>query len=183
MAITFVTGNENKRREVAAILGLADLKTMKVEVPEIQSMNLEEVVRFKVRAAYQALGSPVFVEDVGVEIEAIGGFPGPFIKFWEEQVGYERALVLTEHEKNDRVHLYCTVGYKDATEEFIVVGKVSGRLVPRAGENGWGFDPYFMPDGGTQTYAEIGPEEKNKISHRVQAFTQLKAMLIEKKLI
>ena len=183
MAITFVTGNLNKLREVSAILGDVTLAHAKLDLPEIQSMSLEDVVRAKARSAFEALKTPILVEDVAVEIEAMGGMPGPFVKFWEQQAGYDRALTLARHENNDRVHLYCGAAYKDAEQEIFTLGKVFGRLVNRVGDNGWGFDPYFLPEGFEMTYAQMGPEQKNQISHRVQAFSKLRDILQGKNLL
>ena len=177
MNITFVTGNENKRREVAAILNMPDLKSTKMDLPEMQSTNLQEIVEGKIGAAYKWVCGPVIVEDVSFEVDALGGFPGTFVKFWEKLAGWDRALVLADHEKNARARARCGVGYKDAEHEFYVEGVVEGRIVTRAGEDGWGFDFYFIPEGYDQTYAEMGAAEKIKISHRFKGFTLMREKL------
>ena len=87
--ITFITGNENKAREAAAILGRT-VRCVKLELDEIQSMDLRAIVEHKVRQAYATVKSPVIVEDVSFEIRAWHGFPGPFIKWLQATMGYQK---------------------------------------------------------------------------------------------
>ncbi len=176
MKVTFVTGNPNKLAEAQQILGM-DLASRKIDLPELQSMNLREIVEGKVRAAFAEVQGPVMVKDVSVEIAALGGLPGPFVKFWEKLVDYERALIVADHQKNHVMVVCCGVGYKDADRELYAESTVLGRLVSRRGEDGWGFDFYFLPDGKQETYAEMGREAKNQISHRSQAFRKMREML------
>jgi non-canonical purine NTP pyrophosphatase (RdgB/HAM1 family) len=177
MNITFVTGNENKRREVAAILGVENLKSTKMDLPELQSMNLEEIVRAKLQPAYKWVGGPVLVEDIAYELEAAGGFPGPFVKFWEKAGMHDGVLANIEKTGKDKAKILSAVGYKDADHEFVVVASLTGRHVAKTPGEGWGFDYYFIPDGETETFAQMGPDRKNQMSHRNRGFSAMKEKL------
>ena len=148
-----------------------------MDIAEIQSFNLEEIVKFKAEQAFKEIGSAVLVEDVSFYAESLNGFPGPFVKFWEKNVGYDRAVEIAEKLGNDRISIRCGVGYKDEIQFIYVEGEILGKLVQQRGESGFGFDPYFQPDGYEQTFAEMGKEEKNKISHRRKAFDLMRERL------
>ena len=90
--LTLVTSNPNKKIEVEEILVGVEITTKALELPEIQSMDLKEIVIAKAKSAYALVGAPVLVEDVAFELECLNGFPGPFVKFWKQVVGYELAL-------------------------------------------------------------------------------------------
>lgn len=179
MNITFVTGNENKRREVAAILDMPGLLSTKMDLPEMQSMNLEEIVKGKLQAAYKWVGGPVLVEDIAYEVEAVNGFPGPFVKFWEKAGMHDGVLANIEKTGKDGAKILCAVGYKDAENEFIVVETLAGKHVAKSSGEGWGFDFYFIPNGESQTFAQMGAEKKNQISHRHLAWKAMKKKLEE----
>ncbi|NBS41857.1 non-canonical purine NTP pyrophosphatase, partial [bacterium] len=87
--ITIVTGNPNKLKELQAIFSDVEMGMRSVDIPEIQSLDLEEIVRAKVRSAFEAVGGPVIIEDVSFEIAALNGMPGPFVKWWAKTAGYE----------------------------------------------------------------------------------------------
>jgi|GEM_PF-1789593 len=176
--ITLVTGNPNKLKEAKMLLG-EHLQSTALDLPELQTEDIEEIVRGKVRAAFAELQTPVLVEDVSYSLAACGNFPGTFIKFWEKG-GMHEAIQPLLREKGERgATATCCVGYKDADREIIVLGIAKGRHMERSAGEGWGFDYYFMLDGLDQTFAQMGPEEKIKISHRHNAYTQMRAKLLE----
>lgn len=166
-AITLVTGNPNKLSELRAILPASlNLQSHKLDLEEIQSLDLHEIVSHKLRQAYAALESPVIVEDVSAELEKLNGLPGPFIKFFEERLGNGALYTLAGE---GRARIICTMGYYDGTQELLVDGVLDGTIVaPREGE-GWGFDYVLVPEGYDQTFSEMGPDTKNGISHRFKA--------------
>lgn len=165
--ITLVTGNPNKLTELQAVFPASlNLTSQKLELDEIQSLDLHEIIRHKLRQAYAQLQSPVIVEDVSAELEKLNGLPGPFIKFFEERLGRGALHTLAGE---GVVKIICTMGYYDGTQEIIVDGVLNGRIVaPREGE-GWGFDFVLVPDGHDKTFSEMGPEGKNTLSHRYKA--------------
>ena len=176
--IYFITGNPNKLAELQAILpDRIAVRHKALHLVEIQSMDPHEIVRHKLREAYAAVESPVMVEDVSAELDSLKGLPGPFIKFFEEQLGSDALYQLAP---DDRVTIRCTMGYYDGDTEIIVDGIVHGRTVEPRGTNGFGFDNCILLDGQTTTSAELAPEYKNTISHR-HAAVILMAEALDKK--
>lgn len=177
---TLVTGNTGKLREAERILGLRP-DSEALDLPEIQSLDLEEVLREKGEEAWRRLGRPIVVEETGLELDALGGFPGPLVKWMLQAVGAEgisrTALALGE----PRAVARCALLYRDAEQVVIAEGAVAGKLVaePR-GDHGFGWDPVLVPDGESRTFAELRPEEKDRLGHRGQAWRALEARLAER---
>jgi non-canonical purine NTP pyrophosphatase (RdgB/HAM1 family) len=166
--IVFITGNEKKLTELQRLLPVGlDITHQALDLDEIQSLDLHEIVRHKLYEAYEQVGKPVLVEDVSAELKSLNGLPGPFIKFFMQRLGndalYKIAVV------DDEVRIVCTMGYFDGTSEHIVDGEMLGRVVAPRGEGAFGFDPVIVPNGYDQTVAELGPEIKDSISHRRKA--------------
>lgn len=176
--VTFVTSNDNKYREVQGVLGV-DLKRKSIELEEIQSMNLKEIVGYKVKQAYKKLHKSVIAEDTGLYVDAWNGFPGPFIKWVKDIVGYD--IFPKSIPKNNRGATWVTVyAYYDGKELVLFEGKTKGSLATKQrGDNGWGFDVLFIPEGQTKTIAELGPESKHKFSARYKALKKLKKYLLK----
>jgi len=172
MRPVFVTSNANKLREASGVLGM-DLDRADVDVPEIQSLDFEEVATAKALAAREVLGDlayPVIVDDSGLAVGAWGGFPGPLTRWLMKSVGNEGLLKMLAVEDDRSAMAVCVVAMADASGTVrIFRGVVEGEISrePR-GEGGFGFDPIFVPEGGTRTYAELG-EEKSMDSHRTRA--------------
>lgn len=177
--LTLVTGNPNKALEIGMILGIPDLANRAIDAPEIQSFSLEEIVRAKAEYAQKVCGSAVVVEDVALHFEMLGGFPGPFVKFWQNEVGYDRALDMARKLGNDRALVRCGVGYSDGERFIYAEGERSGRLVSPRGETTFGFDRHFLLDGQEKTYGEMSKEEKNAISHRKLGWEAMRVKLQE----
>lgn len=169
----FVTSNANKRREAAAILGV-ELESAPLDLPEIQSLDIAEVAAEKARAAREALGHPkvpVLVEDSGLIIGAWNGLPGALTKWFIGSVGHAGILRMIPPDEDRSARAVCVVAVAEGGGEIRVFrGEVPGTLAdaPR-GESGFGWDPIFVPEGSSLTYAEMG-ESKNADSHRARAF-------------
>lgn len=176
-SITLVTGNTHKVVELQAIFPPSlNLTAHKLDLDEIQSLDLHAIVSHKAKQAYEILGSPVIVEDVSAELEKLNGLPGPFVKFFEERLG-KGALYKLAGE--GRAKIACTMAYFDGEHQYIVDGVVEGSVVaPREGE-GFGFDFVFVPEGYDQTLSELGLGIKNKVSHRAKAAQALVSALCE----
>lgn len=166
--ITLVTGNPHKLAELQEVFpGSLSLRARKLDLDEIQSLDVHEIVRHKLRQAYAQVQSPVIIEDVSAELEALKGLPGPFVKFFEKVLGRGALYQIAGGES--RVRIICAMGYFDGTDEHIVDGVIEGRVVtPRDGE-GFGFDFEFIPDGYDKTMSQLGLSVKNAISHRYKA--------------
>ncbi len=175
--LLFATGNEGKIMEAKAILGVP-VEIAAIEIDEVQSMDLEYVARKKTEQAYGLLQRPVITDDVGVFIEAWNGFPGPLVKYLLDKLGNLKILELLKNEKNRNVIVKSAVGYHDGKYVHVFIGEVKGTLAfEEKGTEGWGFDPLIIPDGESQTFAEMGHEKKNQLSHRGKALDKLKQFL------
>lgn len=173
--ITLVTGNPHKLAELQAIFPASlRLTSQKLDLDEIQSLDLHEIVRHKLCQAYGHIGGPVIIEDVSAEVEKLKGLPGPFVKFFEQVLGRGAMYQLAGESP---IRIICAMGYYNGEQEIIVDGILNGRLVaPRDGE-GFGFDFEIIPDGYDKTVSQLGLKLKNTFSHRAQA-----ARLLAKKL-
>ena len=180
--ITIVTGNPEKQKEFSRILP-SGITFASPPLKEIQSWSLRGIVEQKARDAFAAIGTPVIVEDVALEIAAMNRFPGPFVKYWEREVGYETALLVCQAKNNNAVQVRCAQAYCDANGVLYAEQVDQGRFVPRTDGEGFGFDFYFILDGHEKTYAQMGRDEKIKISHRTRCFEQLVEQLKQKQLL
>lgn len=173
----FVSSNEGKIREAEKNLGIP-LHIAKLDLDEIQSLQLEDIVKHKAEQAYSMLHQPVIVDDVGLFVTAWNGFPGPFIKFVLKSGGNSLFLRMLGQETDRRVDITCTIGFHDGEQVHTFTGKLPGSIShEEKGTDGWGFDPIFIPGGSSQTFAQMGQEQKNKLSHRSLALQQLKEFL------
>lgn len=173
--LVFVTSNEGKRREAEAVLGFA-LRHRGLDLVEPQSLDLHEVVQFKAAAAYEALGVSVLVEDTGLELLGLGGFPGPLIKWLLASVGPEGICRMARSFGDARAVARCLTCATDGDETVVGEGAVLGTIATELrGSGGFGWDPVFIPDdGGGLTYGEMDDDAKNAISHRRKAFVALR---------
>jgi len=179
MELIFVTGNEHKLAEVKGILSEHTVTGKKIELAEIQG-SLNEIIEAKIAEAVAKIGQHVFVEDVGLYLDVFGGFPGPYIKDFLKHMPIERIWDIADLKGNKQATVKCAVGYGGpGLRPKILVAEVEGELHGPAGENGFGFDPIFVPKGFCKTYAQMTSEEKNKVSHRSKALTLLKEYLMD----
>jgi non-canonical purine NTP pyrophosphatase (RdgB/HAM1 family) len=176
--ITIVTGNPHKLKELLAIFPASlDFTSQALDLVEIQSLDLHEIVSHKLREAYEQVKGPVIVEDISAELEKLNGLPGPFVKFFNERMGTDALYKLGD---GSRVRIVCTMGYYDGTTEHIVDGVIEGTVVaPRPG-GGFGFALVVVPDGYDQTMSQLSDEVRNTISHRAQAANKMAKYLQSK---
>lgn len=170
MAIQFVTGNEGKVREAREYLeGIEPVEQVSFDYTEIQSDSLADIAAHGAREAFAEFGSeePVLVDDTGLFVDSLGGFPGPYSAYVEDTVGVERLWRLAKGEENRRARFETVLAYADETGTETFDGTVAGTLVAPRGEGGFGYDPVFEYNG--TTMAEMSMEQKNAISHRGRA--------------
>lgn len=172
----FVTSNLGKVDEAKLILNM-ELKVASLELPEIQSLNVEEIARQKAVKAFELVQSPLFVEDTGLFIKAWNGFPGPFIKYLKDSVGNDGILNMLKRESNRGAIARTAVAFYDGKDMKVFTGEVEGEISDRQRGESWGWDPIFIPQGSELTYAEMSKEGKNKVSHRRKAFDEFKIFL------
>ena len=177
MPICFVTSNENKFNEVKSILKI-DLERENIDLDEIQDVESEKIIKHKAKQAFLALKKPVLIEDTGLFIEAWKGFPGALIKWMLKLVGNEGICKMMEKEKNRSAEAKTYFCLYNGKKYDIFVGEIKGKIpINPKGKANFGWDPIFIPEGYSKTFAEMTQEEKNKISMRKIALEKLKKFL------
>mgnify|MGYP003877038903 CR=1 FL=1 len=174
--IYLVSTNVNKyleAREVVASYGLS-LAFLRDDAPELQSDDVAEIAAEGARWAAEKWDLPVLVEDTGLFIEAIGGFPGPYASYVLKTIGLRGVLRLLEGVEERRAFFKTGLAFCDGkgSEPTVFTGEAHGVIAeaPR-GSSGFGYDPIFVPEGGDgRTFAEMSRAEKNALSHRARAF-------------
>lgn len=170
--VIFATSNINKFKEAQEILGF-EITHLKFDYTEIRAESVDEVARDAARAAHKRCKEPVFVEDTGLFIDSLKGFPGTYSGWVHKKIGVEGVLKLMEGVEERSAYFEAVIGYmKDKEHVNLFHGKCHGTisLEPR-GKDGFGYDSIFIPDGEHQTFAE-SIELKNKLSHRYKALLE-----------
>lgn len=188
MKLVFATNNKNKIREITNVLGesfhllsLADIK-MEEDIPENEP-TLEGNALQKARFIHRATGMNVFADDTGLEIEALDGSPGVHSARFagenkDSDANIDKLLSMLEGKTNRRGRFRTVIALILDDREYLFEGIASGKILnERRGREGFGYDPVFLPDGFTRTFAEMNLDEKNRISHRAKAFNKLKSFL------
>lgn len=181
--IIFATGNRHKLREVQAILHdwpiIVEQRDLKGR--EIQSEDLTDIATASVVWAVKKSGGPTFVEDAGLFVDALQGFPGAFTSYAYNTLGHGGLLKLLDGVTDRRAVFKSAVAYCAPRQQPICfTGEVHGAIAlnPR-GVHGFGFDPVFEPDaGGGKTFGELGDDAKNRYSHRALAVRHFAAWLL-----
>lgn len=177
MSFVLVTGNRGKLEEARRIVG-AELGGVALDLPEIQDLDPHTILEAKAEAAWRALGRPLVVEDTSLELLALNGFPGPLVKWMLEAVGAEGIAKVALATGDPRATARCLLLYRDGERAVVGEGIAPGTLVlPARGAGGFGWDPVFLPEGETQTYAELPDAVKDHIGHRGRAWRALLAQL------
>ena len=183
-SLRYVTTNEGKLTEARAYLDAIESEAY--DYVEIQADDLEPIAVAGARASHAALGGPVVVDDAGLFIPGLGGFPGPYTAYVDDTIGVEAVgrLARSTVEEPVAAAFRCVLAYCDGTDAplsapthaaadadgppvAVFAGEVTGEIVPPRGDGGFGYDPIFAVDG--QTFAELTPDQKNARSHRGRA--------------
>lgn len=172
----FATGNVHKYQEACNILSKSNLATamLNLETTEIQADNIETIAKTSALEAARKSNLPVFVEDAGLFIKPLNGFPGPYSSYVYRTLHTRGVLKLMENVRRRDAYFQSAVAFCDPNRHFRVKcfrGKVDGWITrEEQGKQGFGFDPIFIPRAGMgKTFAEMTLEEKNRYSHRAQA--------------
>lgn len=175
--IAFITGNAHKVIEAAEILSGAGIKLRQIdlELEEPQADEVEDVAEACALRGAMKLKMPVVVEDSGLFISALGGFPGPYSSYVYRKIGVEGILVLMRGRRDRAARFESAVAYSiDGEEAKVFKGMTIGTISNTArGRRGFGFDPIFVVRGKRDTFAELRLQEKNLLSHRGKAFRAL----------
>jgi XTP/dITP diphosphohydrolase len=173
----FATGNVNKFNEARSILspyGIA-VGMLRVKGDEIQSDSLKEIAQTSAINAFKRSRLPIFVEDAGLFIDALSGFPGPYAAYVYKTIHNSGILKLMENMKDRQAKFQSVIAYCDQTlcEPECFDGESKGEITlterKPQGKAAFGFDPIFQPLGSGKSFAEMTIEEKNGFSHRAMA--------------
>lgn len=177
--ITFITGNAKKLAEVQAFF--PQVQGLDLDLPEIQSLDMHEIVTAKLVAAFEHYSGPIMVDDTALYLDCMQskdgspGLPGPLIKWYLQTIGNRKITQMAVALGNTKAQGKTVIGYATNPHDIMIFeGCVPGRVINPDREIGFGFDAIFVPDGHEQTLAELTIEEKNKISMRGMALQQLK---------
>ena len=182
--LVFATNNLHKLEEVRDILGgsfrIASLKEIGCidDIPETAD-TLEGNALQKARYVKDKFGYDCFADDTGLEVEALGGAPGVFSARYagpghDSEANMRKLLKELEGKTNRQAQFRTVVALLLEGREYTFEGIVRGTiLTERRGTAGFGYDPVFVPEGYAETFAEMGSEEKNRISHRARAVQKL----------
>jgi non-canonical purine NTP pyrophosphatase (RdgB/HAM1 family) len=177
MRIYFVTSNKYKFNEVERVLGTG-LIMKKLDVPEIQAIEVKDVVEDKAKRAYEILKKPLIVEDTGLYIKSLNDFPGAFARWFFDTVGNERLCKMLDNFKDRSAYSETCICFYDGKRSMVFSGRGYGEIVKKPrGSEGWGYDPIFQPRGCTKTFGEMDMDQKNAISMRAKAARKLKQAL------
>ena len=165
--VTFITGNQKKVMSAQEAIKGYDVELLqeKLETPEIQDKSIQKVAEFSARYAADKLNKPVVKVDVGFEIEALNGFPGPFSKFINEWLKPKQILLLLDGEDNRKAKFIDVVAYCEPGNDPVSFSiETNGEIDTEAhGENGWGIDQIFIPDGYKVSLASLEDQERVKV--------------------
>lgn len=183
--LVFATNNAHKLDEIRAILGnkmeilsLNDINCH-ADIPETAD-TLEGNAALKAQYIYKNFGLDCFADDTGLEVEALNGAPGIYSARYaggeghDSEANMKKLLAEMEGKENRKARFRTAICLIEDGKEHLFEGIVNGEIIQeRRGGSGFGYDPVFVPEGYTETFAEMGNDEKNKISHRARAVAKL----------
>src|SRR5229473_1018928 len=156
------------------------LLRVSLSLPEIQAADVEDITRHKLEVARTKGYHRLVVEDVSLGFDELGNFPGPYVRWLLEAAGGKGLAAIAYALNNRSAKAECCVAYWDGEEGHVFCGECVGEvLVQPRGEEKFGWDPWFQPRGSNKTFAEMTPEEKDRLSHRGRAYRQLAEHLKE----
>lgn len=180
MRLFFLTKNKGKLEEARRVLANFGIEVEQLEKDriEIQSDNLGKIALYSVVQVVTD-NLPVIAEDAGLFIEALNGFPGPYSSYIYKTIGCKGVLKLMEGVNNRRARFISAIAYFDGKTAKLFFGEVTGNIAyEERGNEGFGFDPIFIPEGYNESFAEMGFEKKNQLSHRAKALRALGLWLL-----
>lgn len=179
-SIFFASSNKNKFEEaknIASKFGLK-LKFLKCHLQEIQANGLEEIARHKAIQAFSICSSPVIIEDDGLFIKSLNGFPGPYSSFAFDTIGNKGILRLISTQRDAIFRSIIAYCERDG-DVYLFAADVDGKISKKEQGRRWGFDPIFIPSGKKQSYSKL--KDKNQISHRYLALKKFANWYLNKR--
>jgi XTP/dITP diphosphohydrolase len=179
MKIRFVSSNRHKIDEVTAIMTPVGVEVVpaSIKIEELQTNDVSKLVEDKLIKAFRAIGRPLFVEHTGLYIDGLNGLPAGLTQVFWDNLQADKFAEIVGNLSDPRLVARTVLGYCDGRRFHFFEGEVAGRVpkVP-AGNRDFQWDCVFIPDGETQTFAELGPK-KNQISMRRKALDEFAAFL------
>lgn len=174
----FVSSNYHKYQEAKKILLLfgINLGFFKYELEEIQSFSLQEIALKKAIQAFQKCKKPIIVEDDGLYINSLNGFPGPYSSYVFKTIGNKGILQLLK--QNRKAKFVSIISFCDNKNSKSFEAKIDGNISKTQNGKGWGYDPIFIPKNLNKTFAEL--TNKNELSHRYKALKKFSNWYLHK---
>ena len=177
----FASSNEHKFQEAERILANLGMQInlFKTTLQEIQSNNLNDIAEKKAINAYDLIQKPVIIEDDGLFINTLNGFPGPYSSYVYDTIGNKGIMNLLENSEVRDAKFVSIIGYCDSDCDVkLFESSIPGKISSIIEKGGWGYDPIFIPDGESKTYANVS--DKDKFSHRAAALTKFSNWFLDK---
>jgi XTP/dITP diphosphohydrolase len=184
VTIQFITTNAGKFAEVSEKLAEKNVKLVHLDrsYPEIQTDRLEKVLKYAVTVLDDEVRGGYLIDDSGLFIEALGGFPGVYSAYVQKKLGNKGILKIMAGETYRAAFFETTLLLRQGDEHEVFHGECRGTIADaERGRGGFGYDPIFVPEGESRTFAEMSLKEKNAISHRARATDALLAYLTSAK--
>ena len=177
--LLFVSSNVYKYHETKKILDSfgIDVEFFKCDLEEIQSDSFQDIASKKAKDAFSICKKPLIIEDDGLLISSLDGFPGPYSSYVFRTIGNNGILDLVT--KNRQAKFVSVITYCDKKELESFYARLDGTISKFQKGNGWGYDPIFIPKNYTKTFAEL--PNKNKLSHRYKALKKFSKWYLDKK--
>src|SRR6056297_408428 len=177
--VVYITGNPHKAEYFTKIMGI-DIPRQDIDVEEVQSLNLIEIVEHKAKEAFSIAKKPVIVEDTSLTFHALGRLPGPLIKWFLDELGAEGLCKILNSYDDRKATASSAIAYYDGSLLEIFERELLGSIAAEPyGEDGFGWNKVFMPEGADCTLAEMDEATFKKYYHKVKAFDELKKFLID----
>lgn len=177
MNLTFITGNANKAAYIGHVLGQL-VAHQKVDLDEIQSLDSRVIVEHKARQAYGIIKTPVLVEDISLEFHAFGRLPGPFIKWFLDEIGNERLCRMLSDSHDRAATARVCYGLFDGNKLHFFENSMGGHIAEAPhGSNGFGWDQIFIKSGMQETRAELDEATEKATSMRKAPLAELRHFL------
>jgi len=177
----FATSNGHKFEEASIVLGRFGfaLKRLPAKGTELQLDDLEAIATASARETFKKERKPLFVEDTGLFVKSLSGFPGPYASYVNRTIGPRSLITLMKGARSREAEFVSAVAYCHGSGRvYVFTGRLRGRISATArGTNGFGFDPVFVPSGSKSTLGEMSMDEKCAISHRSLALAALGSWL------
>jgi len=183
--IYFITSNKGKALEAKKKFSTFDIDVVQKNLgyPEIQADSLEDVAFFGAEDVKKRFDKPFFLEDAGIFIDALNGFPGVYSAYVYYSIGCKGVLKLLEGFNDDKrkACFKSVIAYSEPGKKpLIFIGECKGKISFKTmGNHGFGFDPIFIPEGEEKTFAQMETDEKNCFSHRGKSLEKLLNFLVK----